>query len=167
MNISLKPRTREHVTMYWDRIQDEEISRWLPSGVESLDQALLLFEETLKEGASSYGRVVEYEGTYIGDVWCYGIDEQDEKMAMVSFVLFAKEWWGKGIAAPAIARFLEEVFGKFAIDKVGAFTYANNFRSIGVLKKLGFQEMEAFTEDGVDSLYFEKGKESLTCQKES
>lgn len=155
MDITLKERTREHVGTFWDKTQDEEIRRLFPFSIESLDEALILFEESLKECATSYGKVIYFHGKYIGDIWCYGIDESDEKMAMLSIVIFEKTLWGKGIAVKAVKSFIKEVFSKFDIEKIGAFTYTNNNRSIGLLKKTGFKEIETFVEDGIESKYFE------------
>lgn len=155
MDIILKARSREHVINFWERNQDEEIKRLFPSSIKSLEEALMLFEESLKEDALSYGRVIYYENRYVGDIWCYGIDEKDEKMAMLSIVIFEKELWGKGIGAEASNIFIREIFNRFDIEKVGAFTYSKNHSSIGMLKKVGFFEVETFVEDGIESKYFE------------
>lgn len=155
LNIALKTRAAEHVTVFWDKIQDEEIKMLFPISIESLDKALILFEESLKKDASSYGKVIYYDGKYIGDIWCYGINEDDEKMAMLSIVIFEKNLWGKGIATDAIKVFIQEVFDKFDIEKIGAFTYSNNYGSIGSLEKAGFVEIERFVENGIESIYLE------------
>jgi len=141
--------------IFWKNTQDEEIKRLFPFSNDSLEQALALFEESLKEEALSYGKVIYFQGKYIGDIWCYGIDESNEKMAMLSIVIFEKELWGKGIAAEAAKVFIKEVFDKYYIYKIGAFTYSYNYGSIGLLKKLGFVEIETFIEDGNESIYFE------------
>lgn len=151
----LKTRMKEHVITFWDKTQDEEIKNLFPFSIQSLEEALRLFGESLKEGATSYGKVIYYENRYVGDVWCYCIDEDDEKMAMLSIVIFEKKLWGKGIGVEATKIFINEVFNKFNIDKIGAFTYAYNLGSIGLLKKVGFKEIETFTEDGIESKYFE------------
>lgn len=155
MDIMLKTRTREHVMTFWNKVQDEEIKRLFPFSIESLEKALILFEDSLKEDALSYGKVIYFEGKYIGDIWCYGIDESNEKMAMLSVVIFKKELWGKGIATEVLKVFIGEVFNKYDIEKIGAFTYSNNYGSIGLLKKVGFSEIETFVEDGIESIYFE------------
>lgn len=155
MDIMLKTRTREHVMTFWNKVQDEELKRLFPFSIESLEKALILFEDSLKEDALSYGKVIYFEGKYIGDVWCYGIDESNEKMAMLSVVIFKKELWGKGIATEVLKVFIGEVFNKYDIEKIGAFTYSNNYGSIGLLKKVGFSEIETFVEDGIESIYFE------------
>lgn len=160
MDMILKTRMKEHVITFWDKTQDEAIKKLFPFSIQSLEAALMLFEESLKEHASSYGKVIYYDNRYVGDVWCYCIDEDDEKMAMLSIVVFEKELWGKGIGAEATKIFITEVFNKFNIDKIGAFTYGYNLGSIGLLKKVGFKEIETLTEDGIESKYFEIMKRS-------
>ncbi|CAM3842030.1 GNAT family N-acetyltransferase [Mesobacillus zeae] len=155
MDLMLKTRMRDHVQLFWERTQDEEIKRLFPFSIESMEQAFILFEESLKEDASSYGKVIYFEGRYVGDIWCYGIDESNEKMAMLSAVIFEKALWGKGIATVAVKVFLKEVFNKYDIEKIGAFTYSNNHGSIGLLEKTGFEKIETFVEDGIESIYFE------------
>lgn len=155
MDIKLKNRTKDHVNIFWERTQDEEIKRLFPFCTKSLDEALFLFEESLKDNALSYGKVIYFEGRYVGDIWCYCIDESNEKMAMLSVVIFEKEMWGKGIATKATKAFAKEVLNKFNIEKIGAFTYSNNYGSIGLLEKVGFVEKETFVEDGIESTYYE------------
>jgi len=76
-------------------------------------------------------------------------------MTMLSVVILEKELWGEGIATEATKAFIKEVFDKFDIEKIGAFTYSNNYRSIGLLEKVGFIKIETFVEDGIESMYFE------------
>lgn len=155
MNIILKTRTLDHVTVFWNKTQDEEIKRLFPIVSKSLEESIILFKESLKENASSYGKVIYFEGIYIGDIWCYSIDENSEKMAMLSILIFEKELWGRGIATEVTKIFVEEVFSKFDIEKIGAFTYSNNYGSISLMVKTGFIEIEKFVEDGIESKYFE------------
>lgn len=155
VNILLKSRTRAHVKFYWDKTQDKEIQKLFPFSIQSLEESLELFKETLKDNATSYGKVIYFDDKYIGDIWCYCIDETDEKMAMLSIIIFEKELWGKGIAAEATKTFIEDVFSKYKIDKIGAFTYLFNKRSRGLLEKAGFNQIETFVEDGIESVYYE------------
>ncbi len=155
MNVILKQRMKDHVIVFWEKTQDEEIQKSFPLSIKSLEEALILYEESLKDGALSYGKVIYYEGKYIGDIWCYGIDVINEKMAMLSIVIFEKELWGKDIATQATKVFIKEVFSKYKIEKIGAFTYTFNNRSISLLENVGFAKVEAFVEDEIESLYFE------------
>lgn len=156
MDVILKKRMKDHVITFWEKTQDEEIQQLFPFSIESLEDALKLYEESLKDGALSYGKVIYYGNKYIGDIWCYGIDEINEKMAMLSIVIFEKELWGRGIASQVTKDFIKEVFSKYKIDKVGTFTYAFNDRSIILLEKAGFTKVETFIEDGIESIYLEK-----------
>lgn len=156
MDVILKKRMKDHVITFWEKTQDEEIQQLFPFSIESLEDALKLYEESLKDGALSYGKVIYYGNKYIGDIWCYGIDEINEKMAMLSIVIFEKELWGRGIASQVTKDFIKEVFSKYKIDKVGAFTYTFNDRSIILLEKAGFTKVETFIEDGIESIYLEK-----------
>ena len=138
MNVELKARTADHVKTYWERTKDPEIRALIPIAELTFEESLRQYEESLFPGASSFGRVIYADGCYVGDVWCYGIDEREEKMAMFSFLIFEKKLWGKGIGSQAAKLFLPEVFSRYQINKMGAFTYADNLSSIEALKKAGF-----------------------------
>ena len=155
MQIKLSKRTENHVISFWEKTQDAEIQSLFPFVTETKEDALKLFRNSLNPGATSYGSVIYVDEKYIGDIWVYGIDECDEKMAMLSIVIFDKTFWGKHVGLQAIQLFLKEVFSKYSIDKIGAFTYQNNIRSLKVLKKSGFEIVEFFVEDNVESVYLE------------
>ena len=75
---------------------------------------------------------------------------------MVSYCIFDKAYWNKGIASRALRAFLSEITDRFSIKSVGAFTYSANESSIKVLLKNDFVDTETFVEDGVESKYFQK-----------
>lgn len=154
-NLLLKLRTLEHVKIFWKKSQDEEIERLFPFNRGTLSDAIKLYKESLKPGARSFGKVIDINGKYIGDVWCYGIDEDDEKQAFVSIVIFDKTCWGKGIGKHVLKQFCQLVFERYAINKLCAFTYKDNKRSIGALESVGFKKIEEVEEDGVFSCYYE------------
>ncbi len=155
MKITLDTRTAAHVSTYWKRTQDTEIKTLIPSSAQSEEQALAMFEESQLPGARSYGRVILADSQYIGDIWCYCIDEVEDRSAMLSYCIFEKDLWGKGIATEAAALFLNEVFSRYDIEKIGAFTYSANIPSIRILEKCGFTCLEEWEEDGILSRYYE------------
>ena len=162
MKISLEERTAAHVSIYWHKTQDREIKALLPSSAQSEEQALELFRKSRSPESTSFGKVIFVDGQYVGDIWCYCIDEKDEKSAMLSYCIFEKTLWGQGIATGAAKLFLQEVFRRYNIEKIGAFTYSSNTASIRAMEKLGFHFVEEWEEDGVSSSYFEFRKESLS-----
>ena len=155
MNIELRNRTADTVITYFRATRDPEVHKYLPQKATSESEALADFEKTQQPGATSYGRTVYADGRYIGDVWCYCI-QQDEPNAMVSYCIFDKVYWGKGIATEALRMFLSEITDRFGLKSVGAFTYSENESSIRVLLKNGFTDEETFIEDNIESKYFQR-----------
>ena len=156
MTIELRERTEDHVRIYFEKTRDPEIQTMIPQTAKTAEEAVAQFEKTLLPGATSFGRTVYAEGNYVGDVWCYCIDLQEEPNAMISYCVFDKTLWGSGIATEAVKQFLEEIVSKLDLKSVGAFTYCDNIPSIRVLEKNGFGKMEEFTDDGRLSGYFQK-----------
>lgn len=153
--IELRPRTKENVSVYFYKVQDEEIKKFLPQKAKNVEEAIEDFEKSQRPDSTSYGRSIYVDGTYVGDIWVYCIGEE-EPDAMLSFCLFEKSLWGKGVTTEAAKLFLSEIKEKFNLKTVGAFTYSENLASGKVLKKNGFLEKETFWEDGIESKYFQK-----------
>lgn len=155
MKIELRERSEETVVIYFSMTQDAQVRKYLPQKAKTAEEALADFHKAQLPGAASYGRTIYADGIYIGDIWCYCI-QLDEPNAMVSYCIFDKEYWNKGVATRALGIFLSEIADKFEVESVGAFTYSANKPSINVLLKNGFVDAESFIEDGVESKYFQK-----------
>ena len=155
MNIRFGNRTEETVRIYFEASRDPAIKDVLPQKAQSVEEAIDDYRKALLPGATSYGRTILADGEYIGDIWCYCIDPNDEPNAMLSYCVFEKSLWNRGIATAAVGLFLKEIFEKFSLSSVGAFTYSNNTASVRVLEKNGFRLIEEFTEDGRESKYFQ------------
>lgn len=156
MKIELRERTEETVAIYFEKAQDAEIKKVLPQKAQTLEEAIEDYRQTLQVDATSYGRTIYADGVYVGDIWCYCIDPNEEPNAMLSYCVFEKEYWQQGVASQAVKLFLEEIIERFSLETIGAFTYASNEASIRVLEKNGFQKLEEFEEDGVLSAYFQR-----------
>ena len=78
MMITLRNRTADTVRTYFEKADRPEIKRFLPQKAKTVEEALADYEKTLKPGASSYGRTIYADDQYIGDVWCYCIDQNEE-----------------------------------------------------------------------------------------
>ncbi len=154
-NLLLNPRTLENVKIFWEKSHEEEVKAMFPFNRNTLDEAIKMYEESLKPGARSFGKAINFDDKYIGDIWCYGIDEVDEKQAFVSIVIFDKIYWGKGIGKNVLTQFCNIVFEKYNVSKLCAFTYKNNVRSKCALESVGFRMIEEFEEDDVPSCYYE------------
>ena len=156
MQIELRERTETHVRIQYEKIRDPEIWAMIPMTEKTLEQTIADYEKTLLPDATSYGRTVYVDGVYVGDVWCYCIDQNEEPNAMVAYCVFEKAYWGKGVATEALKQFLEYAVPRFGLRTVGGFTYCDNRASLRVLEKNGFVKMEKFMEKGVLSAYYQK-----------
>ena len=155
MVITLGERTAETVRIYFEKANRPEIKKVLPQKAKTVEEALADYEKTRLPGATSFGQTILADGRYVGDVWCYCINMEDEPNCMVSFYVFELESWSKGIATAALKLFIEAIRAKYGVKTIGAFTYANNLASISVLEKNGFSVMEEFEENGVLSKYLQ------------
>lgn len=156
MNIKLCKRTADHVRIYFERVQNPEIQQYLPRTVTSIQQALENFADTQKPNSTSYGRTIYVDGDYVGDVWCYAIDPSEMPQAMVSYCIFDKDNWGKGVMSRALALFLSEISNRYGISHIGAFSFSENTASIRVLERNDFHIQETFLEDGMESVYLQR-----------
>ena len=155
MDIYLGNRTAETVRTYFVKANQPEIKAVLPQKAQTVEEALADYRETLLSNANSYGRTIIANGNYIGDIWCYRIDVNEEPNAMLSYCIFEKAYWSWGIATESVGMFLNEVRARYTLNTIGAFTFSDNFASIRVLEKNGFIELEEFSEDGRFSKYFQ------------
>ena len=155
MVITLGERTAETVRIYFEKANRPEIKKVLPQKAKTVEEALADYEKTRLPGATSFGQTILADGRYVGDIWCYCIDMEDEPNCMVSFCVFELESWSKGIATAALKLFIEAIRAKYGVKTIGAFSYANNLASISVLEKNGFAVMEEFEENGVLSKYLQ------------
>ena len=155
MVITLEKRTADTVKTYFEKANRPEIKQVLPQKAKTVEEALEDYEQTLLPNAKSYGRTVYVDGNYVGDVWCYCIDPDDEPNSMLSFCIFEPEYWFKGVATTAVKKFIQNICARYHVKTIGAFTFAHNLASIRVLEKNGFVVMEEFEEDGVLSKYLQ------------
>lgn len=155
MHISLENRTEETVKIYFEKANTPRIKAMLPQKAQTVEEALADYKKTLLPDAGSYGKIIMVNGIYIGDIWCYCIDVNEEPNAMLSYCIFEKAYWSQGIATQAVAMFLKEIHAKYRLGTIGAFTYSENSASIRVLEKNGFALMAEFSENGKSSKYLQ------------
>ncbi len=155
MRVVLKNRTEADVRIYYEKTQQPEIKVMLPQEAKSVEEAVADYRKTLLPGSMSCGHTIYDDELYVGDIWCYCIDKGETPNAMLSFCLFEKAYWNRGITSKAVSLFLREIHDRYAIETIGAFTFSDNFPAQKVLEKNGFQLMEEFTEDGRKSRYYQ------------
>lgn len=103
--IELLVRTRENAEQYFYKTQDNEIHRMLLSANKTVEEALTAYDKASLPGAASFGRSICWEGQYIGDIWRYGIDREETPNAMLSYCIFEREYWDRGVATATVGFF--------------------------------------------------------------
>lgn len=159
MQILLKDRNESHVRTYFARTRDPEIQSMLHQAAQTVEHAVADFHRTQLPGATSFGRTIYADGEYVGDIWCYCIDPDEKPNAMLSYCIFEKNLWGKGIATEALRQFLAEIVPRFGLKTAGAFAWMSNTASLRVMEKNGFSPVENFVEDGMEAVYCQKDTE--------
>lgn len=157
MQIELRERTETHVRIQYEKIRDPEIWAMIPMTEKTLEQAIADYKKTLLPGAASFGLTIYVDGSYVGDIWFYCIDLEEEPNTMIGYCIHEKEFWNRGIATEALKQFLEIAVPRFGLKTVGGIAYCANRASLRVMEKNGFVKVEEFTEDGVRSAYYRKG----------
>lgn len=152
--IDLRIRTLENVKTFREQTKDPEIEKLFPFEETTLEETINHYHESLKPNADSYGRTIYVNNDYIGDVWCYSIDETYEQTCFLSIVIFRKEFWNQGIGTEVLKQFISLILKKFTLKTTLAFTFKHNKRSARALEKAGFRLVEDFQEDGVWSSLF-------------
>ena len=155
MFITLEKRTADSVRTYFEKTNRPEIKQVLSQKARTVEEALEDYEQTLLPDAESYGLTVYVDGKYVGDIWCYCIDMDNEPNCMLSYCIFEPEYWSKGIATTAVKMFIQDICARYHVKTIGAFTFSHNQASIRVLEKNGFVVMEEFEEEGVLSKYYQ------------
>ena len=156
MMVELRERTETHVRINYEKMRDPEIKSMIPMTEKTLEQAILDYKKTQLPGASSFGKTIYVNGEYMGDIWCYCMDLEEEPNAMLGYCLFEKSLWGKGIATEAVKLFLEEVSVRFRLKTMGGIVFCSNAASMRVLEKSNFEKKEEFEEDGILSAYYQR-----------
>ena len=152
--IELKNRQLQHVKEFYNHSKDTQLQKLFPFQDITLEQTIEQYYDSLQPNATSFGKTIYVNNSYIGDVWCYSINEV-EKNCFLSIVIFDRAFWGKGIGSEVLVDFIKQLKQKYNLNKLCAFTYKANLASSKMLSRVGFNCIEEFEEDGIKSLYFE------------
>lgn len=153
--INFRDRTEETVSIYFEKTKDKEIKKYLPQKAKCIEEAIADYHKSLLFDTKSYGKTIWIDDTYIGDIWCYCIDKNEVPNAMISYCIFNKKYWKKGIATKVLDLFIKEINEQFMLQSFGAFTYSENIASVRVLEKNDFKCIETILEDNIESKYYQ------------
>ena len=99
----------------------------------------------LDTDARAVAVAVEYEGSVVGDVGIWLLDETNER-AEIGWV-FSPEVAGKGLATEAVAAFIDAVFAHFPLHRLEAQMDGRNDASARLCERLGMTREAYLRED--------------------
>lgn len=143
MNIILKEYTEEHVCLFYEKTNNEEVMKWMYRPRTTLQDALDEWNRF-----SGFRNAIYVDGIYVGDIWL-----RDQ---LLGCCIFDMSYWNRGVASRALSMFL----CKYDLSKVGAFVYAENIGSRKVLEKLDFKCVHRFEEKGRWAFFYRWEREN-------
>jgi [ribosomal protein S5]-alanine N-acetyltransferase len=144
---TLEPLTVAHAAELFDALSDPAIYEFEgepPPSLERLEGGLRRREARLTpDGKTILDWAVRTNESRIA-----GYVQATLHAANTAYVSyeFASAFWRQGIGSAAVERMLGELFATYSVTKFVAVLKSANFRSLGLLRKLGF--VAASTEDG-------------------
>ncbi len=156
---AIEPLTAEHVATVAAWLSHPEINRWLTSDWRGRVVDPVVLGVAMRNKRNRFF-LVRHQGRPCGLVALADWDAVD-RIAMVWYVLGAREMGGRGIATGALRLLVDTAFHELGIEALNAWIVDGNGASRRVLEKAGFREAgrlrSAALRDGVraDRIYFD------------
>ncbi len=122
---------------------------------------VISFVDNIAANSTELMYAIFIDEQHIGNIKLGAINNW-HKTAALSYLIGAKDHWGKGIASRAISKMTEIGFSVLGLNKITAGVYANNTASARVLEKNNF-ELEGirksqfiFENERIDALLYGK-----------
>ena len=84
-------------------------------------------------------QLIIYAGKPVGSVGYYWECESTRWLEM-GVIIYDARYWGKGIAQRALTQWIQRLFAKLEIQRVGLTTWSGNPRMMACAEKLGLQQ---------------------------
>lgn len=125
--------------------------------VQQIDEVIKVIDyvnaQYQKNNIGRYATILKETGEFIGWTGIKFVDDHIEN-GNTNFFDYGyrldERFWGKGYASEATKFWVNYAFNEMKIEKMHAYTHAQNDASNHILKKTGFDFMEKYTaEDGI------------------
>lgn len=164
--IRLEPMRREHASLFWEaaRVAHEEIFRWFPWSMETMDDFTRYVERVLVEqekGLSvAFATVVRESGQVVGSTRFMNIDAANQHVEIGS-TWIVPAWQRTAVNTEAKYLMLRQAFESWGCLRVELKTDALNQQSRTAILRLGAKEEGTFRKHVItssgrvrDSVYF-------------
>lgn len=139
--LTLQTLTEVDITSsYINWMNDPEIVRYTEQRFISANvDNTIRYVNQMAESPADLFYGIYLDGTHVGTIKLGAINAH-HKTADLSYIIGARQHWGKGIASLSIAAITEIGFSQLNLVKICAGIYANNVGSSRVLEKNGFMQ---------------------------
>lgn len=149
-NFYLREIVVEDVDRLYEIYADEEVKRYIEDLYESKEEEIKYTQEYIKNQYRfyEYGMwiVIDKEtNEIIGRAGIF--DRAGQELTELGFV-FAKDYWGKGVATEVLRAVIDYAHDELEISEMYAHVMNENERSKGLLEKLGFRYLKDVMLDG-------------------
>ena len=144
-NLTIRPIEEKDLPRLWELIYKDERPEWKKWDAPYFPHQTKSYEAFLSEQAhwiaSENYWVIEVDGNVLGTVSYYW-EHQPSYWLEIGIVLHEAESWGKGVGTRALKLWINHLFNKLPLVRVGLTTWSGNERMVRAAQKLGMQ-MEA------------------------
>lgn len=154
----LRPFEKSDAEELFDMDKNPNVHQYLwQKPVESIDEVYAYIEMVQKQyierGIGRFSTILKETGELIGWTGIKFVNEQPEN-GNINFYDYGyrlnEKFWNKGYASEATKAWLDYGFNEMKIDKMNAYTHAENDASNHILEKQGMKFMEDYLdEDGI------------------
>jgi ribosomal-protein-alanine N-acetyltransferase len=137
-------------------LRDPEVMKYLgpePGALLTRDETKVVLEKMIdfweEHGFGRWAVVKKVDDNLIGLCGFRLLDSTPEL-----FYLFAREYWGKGLATEAARAALRFGFEELGFERIMAATRHENAASINVLRKIGMHYEREMSHSGIDALCY-------------
>jgi RimJ/RimL family protein N-acetyltransferase len=152
--LTMRPFKSDDVPLAFDWFSDPVVMRFIPNGpdrtMEQTAARISKYQRHQSEHGFSKWIVIERSSDRpIGDAGLLSVAEY----GWIDFgYRLAQPFWGQGLAGEAASAWVKKAFGEFKLDRLTGIVHPENYASIRVLQKLGFQELRRDIVMGMSSI---------------
>jgi len=147
---------------YFWRYEEKEkaASKWNGPYIPQAERTKEAFVKLQKEDAGIMPGVpselmIQVNGEFIGSVGAYWVDENTNWLE-TGIVIYNKNYWNGGYGTEAYKLWIDFLFEKTGLHRLGMSTWSGNVRMIKVAKRLGMKEEARIRQARiVDGEYFD------------
>ncbi len=137
--ITLKDLNKSEKIQQWHLIYDEEDPEWKKLDAPYFPLKQVNIDEFVTKHNSSNRLGIFLDGHLIGDV-CYYWEHEESHWLEVGLCIYEPKYWGKGYGEQALVLWINHLFDRMDLVRIGLTTWSANIGMMKLAEKLGMQQ---------------------------